>query len=278
MLIPLTIALAYALGITLDKIVLSKWRVDYRTYTVVLFIFLVVICLALYPFLGHIDRAALELKYLIYITIVVILATIFNIFFYLGIEREKVQEFEMILLLQPLVIILVAALLLRSERNWMILPPAIIASLALILSHLRRNHIHFDKYALLLLLVVFTSAFETVLLKELMAVYSALALYLVRVAICLPFLWLFMKPTFEKLNFRNTFVIFITAVLAVLQLTLSFWSYFHLTIVFTMIGLVVGPVLVYFFAAIFLKEKLTWRSMIAAVIILACVVWATLIS
>jgi len=278
MLIPIIAAVATAVGIILDKVILSKWRVDYRTYTVVLFIFLVVICLALYPFLGKINPQALEFKYLVFMGLVVILAVIFNLFFYVGIKREKVQEFEMILLLQPLVIIMVAVILLRDERNWTIFIPAFIAALVLIIAHIRKDSLRFDKYSLLLLLVVLTSAFETVLLKELMAVYSALALYFIRVTLVLPFLWLIMRPKFSNLNFRNTFMIFITAALAVLQLTFSFWSYFHLSIVYTMIGLVLGPVLIYFFAAIFLKEKLLVRNVIAAIIILVCVIWATIIS
>ena len=56
-----------------------------------------------------------------------------------------------------------------------------------------------------------------------------------------------------------------------------YYGYLTLGFIFTTLMIMLGPIFVYTFARIFLKEKLTWRNIIASAIIIACVLYALLI-
>ncbi|MBD3247341.1 EamA family transporter [Candidatus Pacearchaeota archaeon] len=55
-----------------------------------------------------------------------------------------------------------------------------------------------------------------------------------------------------------------------------YYGYLTLGVVFTTLIIMLGPVFVYIFAKIILKEKLQKRNIIAAAVIVVCVIYAIL--
>jgi len=287
MLIPIIAAFATAAGVIMDKIVLSYQKVGHRQFLVIVFFFLFVLCAILYPFLGKIDPRAFSSEYLFLLLLIIFIASIYNILFYHGVEKEKIIEVELIIMLTPLSTILIASIFLQAERNLTVLLSGIIASLALAISHLRHYHLSFNIFQRGLLLYLILFPLEAVLIKNLLSLYSPLALYLIRtfgVFVVLSFWYLFIAPYFKgepKLTFSNwkaknyNWCLAIAA-LAVLQMVLTYYAYVDFGVIFTTIVLTLAPILVYLGSTIILKEKLKKRIILAAAIILACIAYANL--
>ena len=56
-----------------------------------------------------------------------------------------------------------------------------------------------------------------------------------------------------------------------------YYGYVNVGILSTTVIVMLGPIFIYIFAWKFLKEKLTWRNIIASFIILACVLYISLV-
>jgi drug/metabolite transporter (DMT)-like permease len=128
---------------------------------------------------------------------------------------------------------------------------------------------------------------EAVLVKELLFLYSPLALYMVRTLgiFIVLFIWyLFLAPyikgeprlTFSNWQAKNYKLCFVIALLAVLQMVFTYYGYKHFGVVFTTIVLTLGPILTYIADVIILKERLKKRIVLAAIVILACVAYANI--
>src|SRR6185369_2948742 len=88
------------------------------------------------PWFGSVNvLLATNQQYVFYVILMILLAIMWNIFYYQGLKKEKIIEFEMILLLTPLATVLMAALFFPEEFNPPVFWASLIASLALILSH-----------------------------------------------------------------------------------------------------------------------------------------------
>ena len=80
-----------------------------------------------------------------------------------------------------------------------------------------------------------------------------------------------------KLSSRVKWEIFIIGILWVVFRVIVYYGYLILGVVFTTLLIMLGPVFVYLFARIFLKEKLEIRNIVASVIIIACVLYVVLV-
>jgi len=110
----------------------------------------------------------------------------------------------------------------------------------------------------------------------LLEVYSPSALYAVRTGLVFLSLWLVFRPNFRRLTSQNILSIFILAIIATSYMTFMFSGFKDFGVVFTTLILTLTPILIYFFTVVFLKEKLRKRVVLAAAIILACIIYATL--
>ena len=79
-----------------------------------------------------------------------------------------------------------------------------------------------------------------------------------------------------KLSSRVKWEIFVIGALWVVFRVIVYYGYLALGVVFTTLLIMLGPVFVYLFARVFLKEKLELRNIIAAIIIVACVLYVVL--
>src|SRR5690242_16244599 len=116
MYIALLSALANAGNVLLDKLILANRKVRLELYIPVVFVFLFLISFLTLPWLGAINTVlAANRTYIFYVILMVLLAIMWNIFYYQGLKRERLVEFEMIIHLTPLVTILLAAFFYPEE-------------------------------------------------------------------------------------------------------------------------------------------------------------------
>ena len=84
------------------------------------------------------------------------------------------------------------------------------------------------------------------------------------------------KPNIRNLKNQTKLQILLIGGIWVAFRIVIYYGYLNLGIIFTTLMLMLGPILIYVFAKIFLKEKLTWKNILASIVILVCVLYVTL--
>lgn len=274
---PLIAALAQAGGVLIDKITLTRQRVELKIFIPILFVFLFFMTAVLWPWLGWISIDLFKPYYLILFFAMIIVAIIWNVFYYKGAQAEKIHDFELIVMGQPLVTILLASIFLQGERSWPIVILAIIAGLALIVSHLHREHLTFSPQMWGLIIAVVLMSVELILIDLLLAVFSPVALYAVRTGIIALFFYFYYRPHLKMVAPHHYGLIAISAALGVVQMVTKFYGFEQFGVVYTSLILILAPILVYIISTIWMHERLKARQVLAGLIILGCIVAATVI-
>lgn len=266
-------SLGYAGGVVADKFVLSRYRVPVMRFIPLLFIWLSVITAFFLPRWGMVKLDLFDWKYIGIFAAMVIVAVAWNIFYYQGIQKEDLHEFELIMLLSPLATIIFATIFLPSERNLSIFVPGLIATAALIATRFRGHHISIGKTATRTIMAMFLMSFESILIKELLNVFSPVALYFIRTSIIAIIFLLLYKPKLLNLH-RNAFALTIlSALFGVVQMILKFYGFSNLGVVETTMILVLGPFLIYLASFFLLKEPLYRRDLFAAFVVVLCILY-----
>ena len=279
---PILGAVALATGIVLQKTILKKRKINIKLFQSAEFL---AITLALLPFIyffWKIDSQAFLTKNLLIFSAIIIFSIAANLFTYYSMKWEKVSNLEPAKMLEPLFVILLAILFsylvseTLFERNLKVIIPALIAGAALIFSHIRKHHLDFNKYFIAAILGSFFFALELVLTRLILDFYSPTTFYFLRCsAIFLISLAIF-RPSLKGVNKSIGIKIFITGVVWVIYRVIVYYGYINLGVIFTTLILLLGPIFIYIFAHIFLKEKIKIRNIIAAAVIVGCVLYATL--
>lgn len=204
-------------------------------------------------------------------------AVTWNIFYYRGVQAEKVHEFELIVMFQPLLTILLATIFLKGERNIHIEIAALIAAIALIIAHVQKRHFEISKSAFGLIVAVIFISIELIIIKLLLAVFSPVALYGVRTAILFCFFFFYFRPQMKKVSNTNVLLILSTSLLGTTQMVTKFYGIEKYGLIYTSLILILSPILVYILSTIFLHERLKTRTVISALVILGCIVYASLL-
>lgn len=277
--LPILGALALAGGLVLERMVLKKKKIDIKSYTIAGFLTIVLVMIPLIFFFWKIDSDAFQPINLIIFSLVVLFSIIANLFTFYALKQEKVSNLEPARVLEPLFTILLAIVFSffaggLYERNMHVIFPALIAAAALVFSRFRKNHISFNKYFLALILGSFFFALELVTSRLILDYYSPLTFYFLRCAFILLASWLIFMPKLGKVDKTSWVQIFVTGAIFVLYRTIVYYGYLNLGIIFTTLILMLGPVFIFALARIFLKEKLDWRNIVAALVVVACVVYA----
>lgn len=275
---PFIAAFAQAGGIIVDKIILTRRQVSLHVFVPAVFLFLFLLTMLFMPFLGRVSPDIFQTKYILIFCAMIVSAIIWNIYYYRGVQTEKVHEFEMIMMLQPLITVLMATIFLKGERNINLEIAAIIASLALIAAHLNRRHLEFsDGVWGLLLAVVFTSI-EIILIKLLLDVINPVALYAVRTGILFVFFYLFYHPDLTKMSEKNVWLVLLTSAIGMTQMIMKFYGFTQYGVIYTSLILIMAPVLVYLISTTFLHERMKPRAIMSAIVILVAIVYASVVS
>jgi drug/metabolite transporter (DMT)-like permease len=254
--------------------------VSHKNFVVSHLLTIALVMIPLLLFFWKMSPEALFLKNLGILALVVFFAVLANKFAYYALEWEKVSELEPIKLMQPFFIILFAFVIYSAERQIKIgvLIAATIAALALIFSHIKKHHFRFNKYLVAGMLGSLFFALELVISRSILEYYNPLTFYFVRSSFVAIFAWTVLKPDLSKIPKKSWWHIIIIGCIWVVYRVLIYFGYTTYGVIFTTLLFILAPVFVYILASIYLKEKLTWRNIIATIIIVAAVAYAITIS
>lgn len=267
-------SLGYAGGVIADKFVLCRYKVPVMRFLPLQFIWLAVITAVFLPRWGKVEWGQiLDIKYIALFIITIIVAVMWNVLYSEGIQKEDLHEFELIMLLSPLMTILFATVFLPDERDWAILIPGVIATVALLGTRFRSHHVKIGKVAWRTMLGMVLMSFESILIKELLGAYSPVTLYFMRTAVIATVFVVLFKPKLMEMH-RNAFALAIlSAVFGVVQMVLKFYGFKSLGVIETTMILVLGPFLVYIASSAFFKERLFKRDVFAAAVVIMCILY-----
>ncbi len=279
--LPIFGAVAMASGTMLEKIVLRKKKIDIRLYQVAVFLAIVLVMIPFIYFFWKLDPLALELKNIFIFSLVVFFSIIANLLVFYSLKWEKISNLEPARILEPLFVILLAVIFSffvsdLYERNLNITIPALIAAAALIFSHVKRHHLTFNKYFIAAIIGSFFFAVELVISRLILDFYNPLSFYFVRSSAILLISFLLFRPSLKKLNTKVRWQILATGALFVFYRIVIYYGYLNIGVIFTTLMIMLGPIFIYIFAKIFLKEKLEWRNVVAGIIIAASIAYVIL--
>ena len=277
--LPLVGAFLEAAGVILEKRILKSRLVDYKNYTVYSFLAIVVLMLPALYFFWDVEGAALEQKNVLIFVFVILSSVLANLFIFYSLKREKVVEFEPLWLMQPFFVVVLAFILFESERDVYAAGLALVAGLSLIVSHIKRHHLQFDRYTVTALLGSFFFAVELVVSRFILEYYSSFSFYFIRCFFIFAVTLAVFRPSFNSIKTsKMTLMILATSLIWVLYRVIVYYGYLNLGIIFTTTIFMFSPVLMFLFAVIFLNEKPTLRQAISTFLIFICVVLAVYLS
>lgn len=283
MYLPIIGSVIEAAGTILEKKILRKHKIDYKNYVVYGFLAIVLVMLPLIGFLWSVKPEAYSVKNMLIFAFVIFTSIIANLLTYYSLKRKNVTELEPIRLMQPLFTILLAFIFsfffvsYSGERKYSVLALALIASLSLVASHVKKHHLILNKYIIAAILGSLFFAIELVASKAILAYYSSFTFYFLRCLLIFLITWAIYHPKLAPIKNKTKLLIFVVGILWVVYRVILYYGYLTLGIVFTTILFTFAPVLIFLFARIFLKEKITWRNIISAIIIVACVIAAIIL-
>jgi len=269
-LFPIIAAILQAGSLTLDKVILSIRRVNFKTYTGVSFPLIFIITLAIFfifrPPLSF-DLLAGNLWWLLVISIGMTIAT--NLIFYRALDGDHLGEIQTIDLLRNIPIIIFVSFVFADERNFAVIIPALIASIAVIWSHWERHRFKIAKYTLFFLIwSLATASVGALISKILLAHWNPISLELVRSGVMALILGpLFFKHA-SKISLKTFIFLLATNILTSIAWILFYFSYQRSGVIYTVLIFSVQPLLVYLASVFFLKERVQRKKAIAFVIVL----------
>ncbi len=280
--IPIIGSLALGTGTILERLVLKNKKIGIKLYQVVSFLAILLASIPLLFFFWKLDSGAFELKNILIFIGVIICSIFANLLIFYSEKWERITNLEPARILEPLFVILLTLGLGIFIANWdnespKIIIPALIASIALIFSHIRKHHLQFNKYFIAAIFGSFFFALELVLSSLILEFYSAITFYFLRCLFVFAISLAIFRPKFNPLNKKTSFIILLTGAIWVVYRVIIYFGYLNYGIIFTTLMIMLGPIVIYILANRFLKEKLNWKNIVASIIIIACVLYATLI-
>ena len=280
--IPIIGAIALAGATVFEKIVLRKRKLDIKLYQTASFLSIALLMIPLLFFFWKLDSQALEIKNIIIFFLVVIFSIIANLLVYYSMKWEKVTNIEPAKMFEPLFVIFLAVIfsfLISEElfeRNMKFIIPALIAGGALIFSHIKKHHLDFNKYFLAAVAGSFFFALELILSKLILEFYSPITFYFLRCSMIFFISLAVFRPDFKKLNSKIKKEIFLIGIVWVVYRIVLYYGYLKYGVITTTLIFMLGPVFLYLLAWKFLNEKIQWRNIVATIIIIGSVLYATL--
>lgn len=286
--IPILGAFLEAVGMIIEKKILRKKKIDFREYNsygflaIILLLIPIIIILNLFyaeKFPILLSSLAFSSKSLLILVAIIIISALANLFIFYALKWEKITELEPLRLLQPLFSIILAFFIISAERTLRIdiIIVSLIASAALVFSHLRKHHLSFNKYAISAILGSLFFALELILTNLILPYYPPLVFYFIRcLGICILSFAIF-RPKIETIDRKSWKLIFGVSFLWIVYRLLLYSSYLAKGVITTTLLFMLTPVFIYLMSYFYLHEKPNWRNIAAAIIIVACVGYAMLV-
>lgn len=278
--VPILGALLEGVGTIIDKKILKNPKINFKNYVVYGFLAIILVMLPFIYFLWELKSEAFQLINLLIFGLIVLTSIFANLLMYYSLKRKNVTAIEPIRLMQPLFTILIAFVLsfffeiYKDERNYSILILSLLASLALVLSHVKKHHLVYDKYVLSAVGGSFFFAFELAVSKLILSYYSSFSFYFLRSLSIFLITLLIFRPKLSSIPNKCKYLIFIVSAIWVIYRVILYYGYITYGVIFTTVLFILAPVFIYIFAAIFLKEKINLRNIISSMVIVTCVVLA----
>ncbi len=276
--IPILGAIALASGTIFQRKILKDKNISVKKYFVMEFLAIVLVMIPFIYFFWRVDSEALQLKNIFFFSLVIIASVFANIFTFRSMKWEKINNLEPAKVLEPLFVILLAIVFsfffLGFDKNPKIIIPAIISVLALVFSHIKKHHVNFNKYFIYAIIGSFFFALELVISKLILNFYNPLTFYFLRCFVVLLIGLILFHPSIKGIKTKTKFHMLIIGIIWAIFRIITYWGYEKLGVIFTTLIMMLGPVFVYLFAHIFLKEKYNWKNIIASAVIVASVVYA----
>jgi drug/metabolite transporter (DMT)-like permease len=277
--LPILGAVALASGTIFQRFMLKKKQISVKQYSVMEFLAIVLVMIPFIYFFWEVDPTAFQTKNIIILGLTIAFSITANIFAYYSVKGEKVSNLEPAKTLEPLFIILVAIVfsffLPGFERDPKVIIPAIISVVALLFAHIKKHHLNFNKYFIAAVLGSFFFGLELVISDLILQYYNPLTFYFIRAFFILVFFWILFRPSLRNQDNKTKWGMLGLGAIWVLYRIAVYWGYLKLGVISTTMVFMLGPVLVYFFARVFLKEKLNWKNIVASIVIIACVLYAS---
>ena len=274
-------ALALASGTVMERFILKKKQTNVKLHHCLEFLAITLVMLPFIYLFWQVSPQALESKNIFIFFLVIISALIANLLVFYSIKGDKISSLEPARISENIFLVLLVLLFSLFfdsnlyETSPKIIYVALIAGAALIFSHIKKHHLDFNKYFLAATLGSFFFALELVISRLILDYYSAFSFYFIRCVLLFILGVLLLRPKFKRLDNSIYFgMLGLGAIWAFYRVTV-YYGYVHLGIVSTTLVFMLSPIFIYLFAWIFLKEKPTWRNIIASVIIVACVLYGT---
>lgn len=280
--IPIIAGLALATGTLIEKIILMKKKISVEFYETIGFFALILVMIPFIFFFWRMNSQAFYFQNLIVFGIVVILSVLANYFTFKAMKKGKLSKIEPAKIMEPLFIILLAILFSfifgqgLFERNLKLIILAIIAGAALVFPHIKKHHLEFNKYFRMAILGSFFFALELIVSRLILDYYNGLTFYFLRCSFVFLICLIIFRPQIkDKLDKKVSFHILMASIIWVGYRLLIYYGYTSLGVIETTLMVMLGPVLIYLFAWKFLHDKPTWKNLLASIIILLCIVFAT---
>jgi drug/metabolite transporter (DMT)-like permease len=280
--IPFLGALGLAIGTILERATLMKKNIQIKTYHVTIFFAIILAMIPFLYFFWRLDSPAFELKNILIFSAVIITSLVANIFVFYSLKWEKITKLEPARILEPLFVIMLALVFSLFidhnlyERNLKIIIPALVASAALIFPHLKKHHLSINKYIIAAILGSFFFALELIISRLILDFYSPITFYFLRCSSIFLISLIAFRPNFKKIDKKSIWIILITGAIWAAYRIIIYWGYLNYGIIFTTLMVMLGPIFIYILAWKFLKEKISWKNIISALIIIGSVVYAIL--
>ncbi len=277
--LPILAAVALAGGTIFEKEILKRKRMDVKRYQSLEFLATVIAMLPFIYFFWKIDPKALELKNILIFAGVIISALVANLFYFHSLKGDKVSNLEPAFMLQPLFTILLALFFNLFftglyENNTRVVVPALIAGIALIASHVKKEHLNLNKYFISAIIGSFFFALELTISLLILNFYSSITFYFIRCAAVFLITIFIFRPKLSGFKSKFKWTMLFVGFIWVVNRLATYYGYIKIGIISTTLVLMLGTIFIYVFARIFLKEKITKRNIIASVIILACILYS----
>ncbi|MFH1917669.1 MAG: DMT family transporter [Nanoarchaeota archaeon] len=276
--IPILGALALAGTTIMERIVLKTRKINIRPFQTFTFLASVIVMLPLIYFFWKADSQAFELKNILIFLLVIIFSMAANLFAFYSLKWEKVTHLEPARMLEPLFVVTLAIFFSffsgLYERNLNVIIPSLIAASALVFSHIKKHHLEFNKYFLAAIAGSLFFALELIVSRLILNYYNPLSFYFLRCSSIFLISIILFRPKLSNLKGRIKYEIFGIGILWVVYRLIVYYGYLHYGVIFTTLIIMLGPVFIYLFAWKFLKEKLELRNIVAAVVIVGCVLYA----
>ncbi|HOR52042.1 MAG TPA: DMT family transporter [Candidatus Pacearchaeota archaeon] len=277
---PIIAAIALAGGTVLERHILKRKEIDIRRYQTLGFLTISLILLPMLYFFWKLDPQALQLKNILILIAVIICSMVANLFTFYSMKGEKISNLEPAKMLEPLFTILLAVLFSlffqgAYESNPKVLVASLVAGLVLILTHINKEQLRFNKYFTAAIIGSFFFALEIIISNLILELYSPVTFYFLRCFGIFVFSLILFRTKLSGVDKKLKIDLVTVGIIWVLYRVVAYYGYLKIGIVSTTLILMLGAALIYLFAKIFLKEKINKKNIIASIVILACIIYAS---